>query len=179
MTVLEPVEKDAAGRVIFLGGGIGGIQCVLSRDASRNRPFCSSVCCIHAAKQAILTRIHSPEALLRHMIERVTHHPRISLYLQSRLAGHKVVKILCREKMQTLAAVAEVDPEKCTACLARVRECPFHVPVVNEEGVSEISPTGCRGLRSVHRRVPEKGHLPEAQQGRTDQRQDRRVAGTS
>jgi heterodisulfide reductase subunit A2 len=47
--------------------------------------------------------------------------------------------------MHTLAAVAEVDPEKCTACLACVRECPFHVPIINEEGVSEISPTGCRG----------------------------------
>jgi heterodisulfide reductase subunit A2 len=60
-------------------------------------------------------------------------------------AGQQAVKILCREKMQTLAAVAEVDPEKCTACLACVRECPFHVPIINEEGVSEISPTGCRG----------------------------------
>lgn len=41
---------------------IAWIQCVLSRDASRNRPFCSSVCCMHAAKQAVLTRIHHPEA---------------------------------------------------------------------------------------------------------------------
>jgi len=61
MTMLEQGEKKDAGRVIVLGGGIGGIQCVMSRDASRNRPFCSSVCCMHAAKQAVLTRIHSPE----------------------------------------------------------------------------------------------------------------------
>jgi heterodisulfide reductase subunit A2 len=60
-------------------------------------------------------------------------------------AGQQAVKILCREKMQTLAAVAEVDPEKCAACLACVRECPFRVPFINEEGVSEISPSGCRG----------------------------------
>jgi heterodisulfide reductase subunit A2 len=60
-------------------------------------------------------------------------------------AGQQAVQILCREKMQTLAAVAEVDPDKCVACLACVRECPFQVPVINEEGVSEISPTGCRG----------------------------------
>jgi heterodisulfide reductase subunit A2 len=60
-------------------------------------------------------------------------------------AAQQAVKILCRETMQTLAAVAEVDPEKCVACLACVRECPFHVPIINEEGVSEISPTGCRG----------------------------------
>ena len=37
---------------------VAWIQCVLSRDAARNRPFCSSVCCMHAAKQAVLTRSH-------------------------------------------------------------------------------------------------------------------------
>ncbi|MEJ2472340.1 MAG: FAD-dependent oxidoreductase [Desulfobacterales bacterium] len=41
---------------------VAWIQCVMSRDASRNRPFCSSVCCMHAAKQAVLTRSHDPEA---------------------------------------------------------------------------------------------------------------------
>jgi heterodisulfide reductase subunit A2 len=60
-------------------------------------------------------------------------------------AGQQAVKILCREKMKTLAAVAEVDPDKCAACLACVRECPFGVPFINEDGVSEISPAGCRG----------------------------------
>lgn len=41
---------------------IAWIQCVMSRDISRNRPFCSSVCCMHAAKQAVLTRTHLPES---------------------------------------------------------------------------------------------------------------------
>jgi heterodisulfide reductase subunit A len=41
---------------------VAWIQCVLSRDAARNRPFCSSVCCMHAAKQAVLTRSHLPDA---------------------------------------------------------------------------------------------------------------------
>lgn len=40
---------------------VAWIQCVLSRDAARNRPFCSSVCCMHAAKQAVLTRSHEPD----------------------------------------------------------------------------------------------------------------------
>lgn len=40
---------------------IAWIQCVMSRDAARNRPFCSSVCCMHAAKQAVLTRSHAPD----------------------------------------------------------------------------------------------------------------------
>jgi heterodisulfide reductase subunit A2 len=41
---------------------VAWIQCVMSRDVSRNRPFCSSVCCMHAAKQAILTRSHLPQS---------------------------------------------------------------------------------------------------------------------
>lgn len=41
---------------------IAWIQCVMSRDISKNRPFCSSVCCMHAAKQAVLTKSHLPEA---------------------------------------------------------------------------------------------------------------------
>jgi len=40
---------------------VAWIQCVMSRDAARNRPFCSSVCCMYAAKQAVLTRDHEPE----------------------------------------------------------------------------------------------------------------------
>ncbi|HUV79059.1 MAG TPA: FAD-dependent oxidoreductase [Desulfobacterales bacterium] len=40
---------------------VAWIQCVLSRDAARNRPFCSSVCCMYAAKQAVLTRSHLPD----------------------------------------------------------------------------------------------------------------------
>jgi heterodisulfide reductase subunit A2 len=40
---------------------VAWIQCVMSRDVSLNRPFCSSVCCLQAAKQAVLTRSHLPE----------------------------------------------------------------------------------------------------------------------
>jgi heterodisulfide reductase subunit A2 len=40
---------------------VAWIQCVMSRDPSLNRPFCSSVCCLHAAKQAVMTRSHLPE----------------------------------------------------------------------------------------------------------------------
>jgi heterodisulfide reductase subunit A len=34
------------------------IQCVGSRDESVGRPYCSSVCCMYTAKQAILTKSH-------------------------------------------------------------------------------------------------------------------------
>jgi heterodisulfide reductase subunit A len=38
------------------------VACVGSRDASVGRPYCSGVCCMYIAKQAILTRDHLPES---------------------------------------------------------------------------------------------------------------------
>uniref|UniRef100_A0A832EEX2 FAD-dependent oxidoreductase n=1 Tax=Desulfacinum infernum TaxID=35837 RepID=A0A832EEX2_9BACT len=37
------------------------IQCVGSRDASIGRDYCSSVCCMYATKQAIVTKDHEPD----------------------------------------------------------------------------------------------------------------------
>ncbi|MDD5641021.1 MAG: FAD-dependent oxidoreductase, partial [Syntrophales bacterium] len=39
---------------------IAWIQCVGSRDASLGRDYCSYVCCMYAAKQAIIAREHAP-----------------------------------------------------------------------------------------------------------------------
>jgi heterodisulfide reductase subunit A len=41
---------------------IAWIQCVASRDCARSRNFCSSVCCMAAVKQAIITREHDSES---------------------------------------------------------------------------------------------------------------------
>ncbi len=60
-------------------------------------------------------------------------------------AGQQAVKILCQEEMTTSAAIAEVDPENCAACLVCVRCCPFNAPFINEDGVSQIPPSACRG----------------------------------
>ena len=38
------------------------VACVGSRDPSVGRPYCSGVCCMYIAKQAILTRDHLPES---------------------------------------------------------------------------------------------------------------------
>ncbi len=40
---------------------IAWIQCVGARDMRDNRPYCCSVCCMHATKEAILTKEHYPE----------------------------------------------------------------------------------------------------------------------
>ncbi len=60
-------------------------------------------------------------------------------------AGQQAVKILSRDTMTTSAAVAEVDPQRCTACLVCVRVCPYGAPFINEDGVSVIPPSSCMG----------------------------------
>ncbi|MBM2844572.1 MAG: 4Fe-4S ferredoxin, iron-sulfur binding, partial [Anaerolineales bacterium] len=50
--VLRPSDGKPARRIAFL-------QCVGSRDASHD--YCSAVCCMYAAKEAVMAREHDPE----------------------------------------------------------------------------------------------------------------------
>jgi heterodisulfide reductase subunit A len=52
--LLRPSDGEPAKR-------IGFVQCVGSRDV-RHQLFCSSVCCMHSSKQAVLAAEHDPEA---------------------------------------------------------------------------------------------------------------------
>ena len=52
------LQRPSDGKV---PASVAWIQCVMSRDAAIDRPFCSSVCCMHAAKQAVVTRSHAPD----------------------------------------------------------------------------------------------------------------------
>jgi len=49
---IKGTEPEEPKTVVF-------IQCVGSRDESVGRPYCSSVCCMYTAKQAILTKSHT------------------------------------------------------------------------------------------------------------------------
>jgi len=40
---------------------IAWVQCVGSRDEKVGRPYCSSVCCMYAAKEAVIAREHAPD----------------------------------------------------------------------------------------------------------------------
>jgi heterodisulfide reductase subunit A len=42
-------------------GKIAWIQCVGSRDKTAGNPYCSSVCCMYAIKQVILSKEHAPD----------------------------------------------------------------------------------------------------------------------
>ena len=38
------------------------IQCVGSRSLTEGYPYCSAVCCMHAAKEGILVKEHEPNS---------------------------------------------------------------------------------------------------------------------
>jgi len=52
-TVLRPSDSELPKKVAF-------IQCVGSRDERVNNPYCSSVCCMYAIKEAIIAQEHNP-----------------------------------------------------------------------------------------------------------------------
>ncbi len=50
--VLRPSDQEEPKKIAF-------IQCAGSRDLHENVPYCSSVCCMYTAKEAIITKEHS------------------------------------------------------------------------------------------------------------------------
>ncbi|MCX5776661.1 MAG: CoB--CoM heterodisulfide reductase iron-sulfur subunit A family protein [Candidatus Firestonebacteria bacterium] len=52
--VVRPSDHKEVKNVVF-------IQCVGSRDEAKHRPYCSRVCCMYTAKQAMLLKDHYPE----------------------------------------------------------------------------------------------------------------------
>ena len=51
--VIRPSDQKEPKHVVF-------IQCVGSRDESKGHPYCSRICCMYTAKQAILLKDHFP-----------------------------------------------------------------------------------------------------------------------
>ncbi len=64
---------------------------------------------------------------------------------QALAASSRAVTYLSQEYLTLSAVTATVDPDKCAACLVCVRACPFGVPRINEQGVSEIDEALCQG----------------------------------
>jgi heterodisulfide reductase subunit A len=52
--VLRPSDQKEPKNIVFL-------QCVGSRDEAKGVPYCSRICCMYTAKQAILLKDHFPE----------------------------------------------------------------------------------------------------------------------
>ncbi len=64
---------------------------------------------------------------------------------QSMAAASRAATFLSQAEIRLSAVTARVDPERCAACLVCVRVCPFGVPRINADGVSEIDEALCHG----------------------------------
>ena len=70
----------------------------------------------------------------------------ISESVSQAIAAASRASTLLSQGYLTLSAVtAKVDPEICAACLICVRTCPYGVPRINKDGVSEIDAATCHG----------------------------------
>ena len=65
--------------------------------------------------------------------------------IQGRAAAGRAATILAKRELILSSIVSVVDQEYCVACLACVRDCPYHAAAIAEEGVAFIEPAECRG----------------------------------
>ena len=64
---------------------------------------------------------------------------------QSHAAASRATTFLSQSSLTLSAVTAQVEAEKCAACLICVRSCPYGVPKINADGVSEIDEALCHG----------------------------------
>ena len=64
---------------------------------------------------------------------------------QAQAAAARAATFLSQRQLTLSAVTAKVEGEHCAACLVCARTCPYEVPRINSEGVSEIDPALCHG----------------------------------
>jgi heterodisulfide reductase subunit A-like polyferredoxin len=64
---------------------------------------------------------------------------------QAMAAASRAATFLSQPEITLSVVNAHVDQEHCASCLICVRSCPYEVPKINKEGVSEIDPALCHG----------------------------------
>ena len=77
--LLRPSDNKHPHKIVF-------IQCVGSRTQQKGFPYCSSVCCMYATKEAILVREHNPECQV------------YILYMDLRVFGKRFQEFVSRAK---------------------------------------------------------------------------------
>ena len=77
----------------------------------------------------------------------MAHSPRLidESISQALAASSRACCLLSQDTIEVGGVVAKVDPDLCAACLICVRTCPYEVPFINEDGVSEIDISKCHG----------------------------------
>jgi heterodisulfide reductase subunit A-like polyferredoxin len=64
---------------------------------------------------------------------------------QAYAAASRAITFLSKSCLTLSAVTARVTADLCASCLICVRSCPYHVPRINAEGVSEIDEALCHG----------------------------------
>jgi heterodisulfide reductase subunit A-like polyferredoxin len=64
---------------------------------------------------------------------------------QAYAAAGRAITFLSQANLTLSAVTAKVEAEKCASCLICVRSCPYGVPKINAEGISEIDEALCHG----------------------------------
>jgi heterodisulfide reductase subunit A-like polyferredoxin len=64
---------------------------------------------------------------------------------QAQAAVSRATTFLSRSHLTLSAVTARVEADRCAACLVCVRSCPYGVPRINADGVSEIDEALCHG----------------------------------
>ncbi len=64
---------------------------------------------------------------------------------QALAAASRATTFLSKTELTLSAVTAEVEQDRCASCLICVRSCPYGVPRINEDGVSEIDTALCHG----------------------------------
>jgi heterodisulfide reductase subunit A-like polyferredoxin len=64
---------------------------------------------------------------------------------QAYAAASRAITFLSKSRLTLSAVTAKVTADLCAACLICVRSCPYNVPKINAEGVSEIDEALCHG----------------------------------
>jgi heterodisulfide reductase subunit A-like polyferredoxin len=64
---------------------------------------------------------------------------------QAMAAASRAATFLSQPEITLSVVTADVDQEHCASCLICVRSCPYEVPRINKDGVSEIDPALCHG----------------------------------
>ncbi len=75
---------------------------------------------------------------------------------QAEAAVAKACTVLSKDRILVGGVVAEVQADKCAACLTCVRACPYSVPVINAKGEAEIDISKCKGCGSCAAECPAK-----------------------
>ena len=64
---------------------------------------------------------------------------------QAYAASARAITFLSQANLTLSAVTAQVEGDKCASCLICVRSCPYEVPKINADGVSEIDEALCHG----------------------------------